>query len=456
MNPFTDLPWLEVVILFPLCGCLVATRISSPLPAARWTLGVMGLTTVVALWIWWAQITGRAPQSVLPSLEDDTPLLGVDALSAPILFLVALLHFLVILTTARIKMARFSFAGLLLGASSRLTLFVVTSPSLLVLMFGINVLPALWEMRQRCQNLSLFATHMGLFILFLTAGWLCGRGWLPGGQTATATLLFAAVMIRCGVVPFHLWVPELFARLSFGTALLFVTPLMGVYVAVRLVLPMSPTWVLSGFGLASIATALYAAGMATVQPDARRFFAYLFLSHASQVLLGLELRSPLGLIGALALWGSILIALGGLGLTLRALEARLGRLDLHKFHGLYEHSPTLAVCFLLTGLASVGFPGTLGFVAAEMLIDGVVSSAPLLGWLLVLAAALNGIAILRVYFLLFTGTRHLSPIPLAITRRERFAVLLLMALVLGGGAFPQTTLTLSRQAALPLVRTGHE
>ena len=49
-----------------------------------------------------------------------------------------------------------------------------------------------------------------------------------------------------------------------------------------------------------------------------------------------------------------------------------GRLSLADFHGLYDHSPALAVCFLVTGLASVGFPGTLGFVATELLVDGAV------------------------------------------------------------------------------------
>ena len=59
---------------------------------------------------------------------------------------------------------------------------------------------------------------------------------------------------------------------------------------------------------------------------------------------------------------------------LRALEARYGRLSLDGFHGLYQHSPALAVGFLLTGLASVGFPGTLGFVSTELLVDGAVEA----------------------------------------------------------------------------------
>jgi NADH-quinone oxidoreductase subunit M len=55
-------------------------------------------------------------------------------------------------------------------------------------------------------------------------------------------------------------------------------------------------------------------------------------------------------------------------LTLRALEAHFGRLSLAEFHGLYEQVPALAVCFVMTGLASVGFRGTLGFVSAELLV----------------------------------------------------------------------------------------
>lgn len=66
-------------------------------------------------------------------------------------------------------------------------------------------------------------------------------------------------------------------------------------------------------------------------------------------------------------------------LTLRVLEARYGRLTLTEFRGLYERSPALAVCFLVTGLASIGFPCTLGFVGAEMFVDGAVGASPVLG-----------------------------------------------------------------------------
>ena len=153
-----------------------------------------------------------------------------------------------------------------------------------------------------------------------------------------------------------------------------------------------------------------------------------------------------------ALWISASLSLAGFGLTLRALEARFGRLSLADFHGLYDHSPALAVCFLLTGLASVGFPGTLGFIAAELLIDGAVEANPYVGGAVMLATALNGIAVVRAYFYLFTGARHSSTISLKVSMRERLAVLTLAALILGGGIYPQPGVASRYQAAQTLLR----
>jgi NADH-quinone oxidoreductase subunit M len=243
------------------------------------------------------------------------------------------------------------------------------------------------------------------------------------------------------------WVTELFENASFGTALLFTAPLTGMYIAVRLVLPVAPSWVLAALSIFSLVTASYGAGMAAVQKQARRFFVFLFLSHASLVLVGMELHTSLSLTGSLFLWLSAALSLGGLGLTIRALEARFGRLSLNRFSGLYDHSPALAVCFLVTGLGCVGFPGTLGFVGMELLVEGAMEASPAIATAIVLTAAMNGIAIMRAYFLLFSGGRHLSTLSLAITTPERCAAITLAILILGGGLSPQAGIgTLYRAA----------
>jgi NADH-quinone oxidoreductase subunit M len=107
---------------------------------------------------------------------------------------------------------------------------------------------------------------------------------------------------------------------------------------------------------------------------------------------------------------------------------------------------------LLTGLASVGFPGTFGFLSGELLVDGAVQAFPYVGIAVVIAAALNGIAILKAYLRLFTGTRHVTSVSLAIGGRERIAVLTLAALVLGGAIYPQPGVVTRHHAALSILK----
>src|SRR5438270_5753445 len=245
------------------------------------------------------------------------------------------------------------------------------------------------------------------------------REWPASRTSSAAVLLMAAVLVRSGIVPLHCWMTDLFEHASFGRALLFVTPMVGAYAALRLVLPIAPDWVLRSIALLSLLTAVYAACMALVQHEARRFFCYVFLSHSSLVLVGLEVATTIGLTAALCVWLSVGLSLAGFGLTLRSVEARTGRLSLDQFHGLYEHMPMLGILFMVTGLGSIGFPGTLGFVGTELLVEGAVEIYPLVGTAIVIAAALNGLAVLHAYFRVLTGVRHVTSIGLRVRCPEQ-------------------------------------
>jgi NADH-quinone oxidoreductase subunit M len=456
-NTIWNLPWLEIAIGVSLVGSLWVNRFREPGRAFVWGLGCTGAALACAVLAWLRFAFGAAPAagagwSVQPYLFG-RQLFGVDQLSAPLVAMVALLHFLTALATGRTKMRRFSLSWSLASEAIRLATFGCREPWLLIGLLAAGTVPAYLELRNRRKPTRVYVLHMALFVGLMVLGWaFADPGAGRGAQTAWATVpLLAAVLIRCGTVPAHCWVTDWFEHASFGNALLFVAPLTGVYAAIRLVLPIAPDWVLSGIGLFSLVTAVYAAAMAAVQQETRRFFAYLFLSHASLVLVGLELHTVISLTGALCLWLSVALSLTGLGLTLRALEARVGRLSLAGFHGLYDHSPTLAVCFVLTGLASVGFPGTLGFVATEIVVDGAINASPWVGLGVVVAAAINGIAIVRAYLLLFTGARRASTVSLEVGLRERFAVLTLTAVILGGGFFPQPGVASRHRAAVDIL-----
>jgi NADH-quinone oxidoreductase subunit M len=444
------LPWLEIAILVALGGAVSVRWLRNPLHAARCGLALTGAVLACVVLAWLRFATSSAPAgadgSWQPSLFG-VPLLALDELSAPLVVAVALMHFLTVLATARTKARCFSLSWSLTTEALRLALLTCLDPGALVALLVVETVLPYIELRNRRRPTRVYWVHMALYLGLLLLGWFALVS-AEGPPPVWATVaLWAAVLVRCGVAPLHCWLTDWFEQASFGIGLLFVLPLTGAYALIRLVLPLAPDWALQVGLVLSLLTAVYAAGMSLVQRDVRRFFAYVLLSHSSLVLVGLQLRTATALTGGLALWFSLLLSLGGFGLVLRALEGRFGRMSLVGHHGLYEHTPTLAACFLVTGLASVGSPGTLGFVATDLLVDGAITVNLGVGLAVIATAALGGIAIIRVSLLLFTGGRHASTVALHIRGRERIAVLTLVVLILGGALVPQPGVSLYERVA---------
>ncbi len=455
-------PWLDALVLMPLFAALLVGRLRDAFIARKWTVVASGFTLLLAIGAWQDfELINRSQADDawhLSTLLLGRELFAIDRLSAPLLPLTALLYFLTALTTQRTKIRRFSFGLMLLSEGLILGTFASLEPWMIIGLTIAGTVPPLLELSGRKRSVRVYLTHQVVFILCLFFGWTFAAA---EGNVKVHTLwaivpLLLAVLIRSGMAPVHCWLTDLMENATLGTALLTAAPLPGMYLAVRLLLPIAPDWILQSMGLVSLFTAVYAAGMSLVQREARRFFCYLFLSHSALVLVGLEMVTPIGLTGALCLWLSVGLSLGGLGLVIRAVEARCGRVLLDEYLGLYEHMPLVAVCFFLTAIGSVGFPGTLGFVGAELLIDGAVEAYPYIGAALIVAATLNGIAVVRAYFLIFTGKRHSTTVNLRMRIRERVAILTLVALILGGGLWPQPGVILRHRAARELLeRTGH-
>lgn len=455
-------PWLECAVLVPLLGAIAVRRSRSEFDASRRALFLYGLTLVVAIGAWLdfdlLHVHEADDLGHLPALLLHRKLFVLDQLSAPLLPLAALLYFLTAITQPRTKIHGYTDAKNLVSEGLLLATLCGKDDWILIALTILSAIPVYLELRARNQATRVFVLYTALFAALVIMGQAI-VDWEGSSQIHTLWALvplLGAIFIRSGIFPLHGWMTDLFERASFGTALLHVAPLTGAYLAVRLVMPIAPDWVLRGIGWVSLVTAIYAGGMALVQRDGRRFFCFLFLSHSALVLVGLEAVTPIGLTGALCVWLTVGMSLGGLGLTLRALEARRGRLSLTSLQGMYDHTPDLAVSFLLTGLASVGFPGMAGFVGAELLVDGVVEAYPLVGVTVVIAAALAGIAIVKAYFFLFTGPCHQSSIPLHSRPRLRWSMLILVALVLLGGVFPQPGVKSRFEAATELLHLRAE
>jgi len=445
-------PWLLASITVAMGG---AAWVRQQQDTARAYIAAVISAIVVLLLVCAAEVDFRLVEQLGVAVAVDPlsrwlgwPILALDALNSLLLPYAALLSLLLLVAAPRVKMKQFSLARTLVSEAIVLATLSCREPSLIAALLIGGILPTWLELRSRInfgsgQGLRVFSAYMAVCIASLVLGGAFAETASMGmGMWCVAT----AILIRQGLVPFHSWVPELFEAATLGTALAFVAPMVSAYALIRMVVPVAPDWFLHGFGVLAMFTALYSAGMALVQRDARRLFCYLLMSHSALVCVGLGSRNAIALTGGLCLWLSSGLALTGFGLTIWWLEARRGRLSLTGLHGGYEHTPQLAVCFLLTGLGSVGFPGTLGFVGAELMVDGSVQAYPVIGLGVVFAAALNGIAVVQAYFTLFTGRHHVSMLNLRMRVRERIAILVLAALLLIGGLFPQS-LIISRYTA---------
>jgi len=264
-------------------------------------------------------------------------------------------------------------------------------------------------------------------------------------ELGALTLVVVGAMIRKGIFPVHAWVPTLFEQGRLGPAILFSSPQVGTYAVAILVVPRAPPELLRVVAVLSLLTGVYAAALALVQASARRACAYLFVSQSALVMAGLDATSREALTGALVLWLSSSISFVGLGRCVLVLEARRGALDLRRYHGAHEQKPLLAATFLLLGLSFSGFPGTLGFVGEELLLGGAVRAFPWLGFLVVASSALTGIAVLRMYFSLFTGTS--TAVPVALKPNEKAGFVALAAVLVLTGLVPAPLVASRRDAS---------
>ena len=379
--------------------------------------------------------------SALSAIEGGEAIVRVDTLSAAFLPFAAGLWLLTVAVTPRASLDRRGLRRTALATVITLASFLTESA---VVLLGLSIasvwtfLSALSDPAHRYQR-RVVAVYLGLSTLLFAVGVALLVG--PGAddtrlETAALWLIVIAALVRKGIVPFHAWVPEVFDHGRLGPAILFNAPQLGAYMTVVLIVPRASPDMLRIIAILALGTAVYGAALALVQSSARRACGYLFMSQSALVMAGLDCTSVRALAGGLVVWLSAGLAFAGLARCVLVLEARRGRLDLRRYHGGYERMPLLAITFLAMGLACTGFPGTLGFVGQELLVDGAIDAFPIMGFAVVIAASLTGLAVLRMYFSLFCGRPDVqgeSGIPLGLTRRESWTfVALVIALIVFG------------------------
>jgi NADH-quinone oxidoreductase subunit M len=391
-------------------------------------------------------------------------LIRIGTLSSVLLPFAAGLWLLTVAVTPRAALDRRGLRRTASATLLTLASFLTESAVVLLVLWSASVLAFLSALADPAHQYQrrVVAVYLGASTLLLGVGVALLVS--PGVEntrieTVAMWLIVGAALIRKGIVPFHAWVPEVFDHGRLGPAILFNAPQVGAYITVVLIVPRASPDLLRTIALLALGTAVYGAALALVQRSARRACGYLFMSQSALVMAGLDCTSLTALAGGLVVWLSAGLGFAGLARCVLVLEARRGRMDLSRYHGGYERMPVLGVSFLAMGLACTGFPGTLGFIGQELLVDGAVGVFPVMGFAVVMASALTGLAVLRMYFSLFCGRSELLSHPglrLGLRPREAWSFVALVIVLIGLGLLPRPLVDSRFNASDEILRLRQE
>ncbi|HZF52737.1 MAG TPA: NADH-quinone oxidoreductase subunit M [Polyangiaceae bacterium] len=264
----------------------------------------------------------------------------------------------------------------------------------------------------------------------------------PRLQTWIFFLLLFGFAVKGPLFPFHTWLPSTLMESPFGMGVMLVGVKLGAYGIIRFVLPLAPEASARHMGILSVLGAVgivYAALIALAQPNLRRMLAFSSVSHVGFVMVGLASMTHQGMQGAVLQMITMGLVSTGLLFAVGFLYSRLGTSDLSSMGGLAARAPVLTLFFFLIGLASIGLPGTAGFVGEHLILLGTFRA----DWR-VAAVALLGVILGAAYFFRHFERAFLGPItrPSAnairdLRPREILVLASLSVIILCAGIYPR-------------------
>lgn len=433
-----DWPWLSMCLFWPLLGVLGVLIFKKPWSIKVWAILITALEWVCCLMV----IVGF--DTSLPGwqfIEDYAWIqsfnirfqLAVDGLSVWLVLANAWLNLMVMINnwSAQYKNLRTYYALLLLFEALSMGILLADDLMLFFFFWELSLVPVMLLIAQfgigaqsrqaatqytlmmllsgvvlligiACLEIRYLAEHAGEFSFSLQS--LATLHLTESEQYGLLVLWLLAFAIKAPLPPFHNWLPlvALNAPPSL-TALLFGMKL-GLFGMIRLLIPLVPQAlmhfqeILAVWAMVSV---LYAGVIAIRQTNLRALLAYSSVSHVALVFMALLAFNQQAWQGAGLQMLNFALISASLMLMAGMLEKRFASNDLTHLGGLAKPLPKFTLVFFGLIFASLGLPGTSGFIAEAMLLLGVAKTFPVMLGVMLLGsfvAAIYSVSFLKKAF----------------------------------------------------------
>ena len=186
---------------------------------------------------------------------------------------------------------------------------------------------------------------------------------------------FASFAVKMPMWPVHTWLPDAHVEAPTAGSVILAAVLlkMGGYGFIRFsvqMLPDASLYFQPFMFTLSIVAIIYTSLVALVQTDMKKLIAYSSVAHMGFVTLGIFTLNQQGIDGAVFQMLSHAIVSGALFLCVGVVYDRLHTREIARYGGMARTMPKYALVFMIFTLASVGLPGTSGFIGEFLALIG--------------------------------------------------------------------------------------
>ncbi|MEE8533370.1 MAG: NADH-quinone oxidoreductase subunit M [Alphaproteobacteria bacterium] len=270
--------------------------------------------------------------------------------------------------------------------------------------------------------------------------------------------MFASFAVKMPMWPVHTWLPDAHVEAPTAGSMVLAGILLkfGGYGFLRFSLPMLPEasafFTPLIFAL-SVVAIIYTSLVALAQEDMKKLIAYSSVAHMGFVTIGIFTANTQGIEGALLVMLSHGVVSAALFLCVGIIYDRAHSRMIGHYGGLVHRMPVYAFLFMVFMLASVGLPGTSGFVGEFLTLVGAYQANTWVALLATIGVILGPAYMLWLYRRVIFGEltkEHLKDI-LDVDGREIAVFAPMVVVVMLMGIYPELFLSVIRASVENLV-----